>query len=162
MEMFVKSIVQMGIFMICAQVLIHFRPNGSYEKYMKILVSIMILIQVMTPFVSLITGGKSNLMENADRFREQMEAGMEEARQAAEQSDRLLSQMTMEQLKEQISMAQTEAQMKVQQDGTGQEDTAAEKTETDKMETDKTSAQGTEQKKITTEVEKITIKIGGE
>ncbi|MBQ8231055.1 MAG: stage III sporulation protein AF [Lachnospiraceae bacterium] len=141
MELFMKPIIQMGIFMICAQVLIHFRPNGSYEKYMKILVSIMILIQVMSPVVSLITGGKSNLMENAARFEDQMQAGMAEAREAAKQSDQLLSQMTMEQLKEQM----------------GREQAASEEKEL--LEESDSSAELSEN---VGEIEKITIKISGE
>ncbi|MBO4976613.1 MAG: stage III sporulation protein AF [Lachnospiraceae bacterium] len=145
MELFMKSIIQMGIFMICAQVLIHFRPNGSYEKYMKILVSIMILIQVMYPVVSLITGGKRNLIENAARFEEQMQAGMEEAKEAAEQSDQLLSQMTMEQLKEQMSREQTESEEK---ELLKESDSSAEASE--------------DVGQIDWEIEKITIKIGGE
>ena len=145
MELFMKSIIQMGIFMICAQVLIHFRPNGSYEKYMKILVSIMILIQVMYPVVSLITGGKRNLIENAARFEEQMLAGMEEAKEAAEQSDQLLSQMTMEQLKEQMSREQTESEEK---ELLKESDSSAEASE--------------DVGQIDWEIEKITIKIGGE
>ncbi len=145
MELFMKSIIQMGIFMICAQVLIHFRPNGSYEKYMKILVSIMILIQVMYPVVSLITGGKRNLIENAARFEEQMHAGMEEAKEAAEQSDQLLSQMTMEQLKEQMSREQTESEEK---ELLKESDSSAEASE--------------DVGQIDWEIEKITIKIGGE
>ena len=145
MELFMKPIIQMGIFMICAQVLIHFRPNGSYEKYMKILVSIMILIQVMYPVVSLITGGKRNLIENAARFEEQMQAGMEEAKEAAEQSDQLLSQMTMEQLKEQMSREQTESEEK---ELLKESDSSAEASE--------------DVGQIDWEIEKITIKIGGE
>ena len=112
---------------------------------MKILVSIMILIQVMYPVVSLITGGKRNLIENAARFEEQMQAGMEEAKEAAEQSDQLLSQMTMEQLKEQMSREQTESEEK---ELLKESDSSAEASE--------------DVGQIDWEIEKITIKIGGE
>lgn len=161
MGLFMKSIVQMGIFMICAQVLIHFRPNGSYEKYMKLLVSIMILIQVMSPIVSLITGGKSNLTENVARFEEQMQAGMEEAREAAEQSDRLLNRMTMEQLKEQIGKAQEEAQQAELQQDTSEGQAGSR--ETKDSGTEIIGQECSEKvERIDTGIEKITIKIGGE
>lgn len=39
--------------MICAQMLIHFRPGGSYVKYLRLLVSIMILVQLLEPFGNL-------------------------------------------------------------------------------------------------------------
>ena len=42
---FFKAICQMGIFMICAQSIVHFRPNASYEKYLKLLVGVLLLIQ---------------------------------------------------------------------------------------------------------------------
>ena len=49
-----NNIRSIGIFLICAQMLIHFRPNGAYVKYLRLLVSIMILVQVMEPVGSLI------------------------------------------------------------------------------------------------------------
>ncbi len=42
------------MFLICAQMLIHFRPSGSYVKYLRLLVSIMILVQLLEPFGSLL------------------------------------------------------------------------------------------------------------
>ena len=38
------------IFLICAQSLIHFRGGGAYGKYLRLLVSIMLLVQLMEPF----------------------------------------------------------------------------------------------------------------
>ncbi len=35
--------------MICAQTIVHFRPKAVYEKYLKLLLGIMILIQLVTP-----------------------------------------------------------------------------------------------------------------
>lgn len=43
---FVKVICRMGIFMICAQAIVHFRPKASYEKYLKMLVSMMLVLQM--------------------------------------------------------------------------------------------------------------------
>ena len=48
-----ENIKSIGIFLICAQILIHFRPVGTYVKYLRLLVSIMILVQLMEPFGSL-------------------------------------------------------------------------------------------------------------
>jgi len=45
----VQSIKTMSIFLICAQTLIHFKPKGAYEKYIKLLVSIMLLVQLLEP-----------------------------------------------------------------------------------------------------------------
>ena len=156
MEAFMKSIVQVGIFMICAQVLIHFRPNGSYEKYMKMLVSIMILIQVAFPIAGLLTGGKSNLEDRAAWFETRIQESMKAAQEAAEESDRLLEQMTLEQLKEQISEGaaaereiENQEEQNVLQEMKGQEST---------------DDQGnlSQIERIDTQVEKIEINIGSQ
>lgn len=52
---FVKAICQVGTFMICAQAIVHFRPKASYEKYLKMLVSAMILIQLLVSFGGIFT-----------------------------------------------------------------------------------------------------------
>lgn len=95
MQLFTKAIIQVGIFMICAQVLIHFRPNGSYEKYMKMLVSVMILVQVFGPLISLITGGKESVEERVSWFEAQIQESMAQAQEAAKQTDELLNRMTL-------------------------------------------------------------------
>ena len=61
------GIRQMGIFVICAQALIHFRPKESYEKYMKLLVSVMILAQLFTPVARLL--GRDGSLSLEDRIR---------------------------------------------------------------------------------------------
>ena len=43
-------ICRIGVFLICARILVHFRPNASYEKYLKLLTSLMILSQFLLPF----------------------------------------------------------------------------------------------------------------
>lgn len=62
------SIRQMGVFMICAQALIHFKPNGSYEKYMKLLVSAMILVQLLSPVAALLSGREGQSLEERIAF----------------------------------------------------------------------------------------------
>ena len=49
MQWLYHVIGQVGIFLICAQTLIHFRPRESYEKYLKLLLSVMLLIQLLRP-----------------------------------------------------------------------------------------------------------------
>lgn len=63
-NVFVKGICQIGVFMICAQTFVHFCPKGAYEKYLKMLVSIMILVQILSP-LSAILGGKGQDIGNA-------------------------------------------------------------------------------------------------
>lgn len=75
---FVKAICQVGIFMICAQAIIHFRPKAVYEKYLKMLVSAMILIQLLVSVSGMFSPeGEGNLMERAAWFAESMEKSMQ-------------------------------------------------------------------------------------
>ena len=59
MKAFLQTITQIGSFMICAQLMIHFRPDGSYEKYLKFLVSMMVLAQLLTLAPEWLKNGKS-------------------------------------------------------------------------------------------------------
>lgn len=45
-----EQMKMISIFLICAQTLIHFRTGGTYVKYLRLLVSIMLLVLLMEPF----------------------------------------------------------------------------------------------------------------
>lgn len=51
--MLLEKIGQLAVFLICAQTLVHFRAKESYEKYMKLLVSMMLLILLVEPIMHL-------------------------------------------------------------------------------------------------------------
>lgn len=102
MNALVRSIVQVGIFMVCAQSVVHFRPNGSYEKYVKLLVSIMILIQVFLPVMSFFTGGMDQLMERTDWYRRQLAGGLDQSKELEEEVAEHLEKMTLEELRKRI------------------------------------------------------------
>ena len=95
-----RAVCRTGIFMICAQAVVHFRPHESYEKYLKLLVSVMVLIQLFLPIGNLVAGTKGlSAAAQLDNFRKSLEQGMEEARQSAEQTDALLEKMTLEEVR---------------------------------------------------------------
>ena len=94
MEIISKSIVQMGIFMICSQVLIHFRPNGSYQKYLKLLVSSMLLIQLLSPVFQLINGQDFNVSDRVAQFEEKLTESAKKAASAALRTEEVLEKMT--------------------------------------------------------------------
>ena len=56
MNTLVELIKRIGIFMVAAQAVIHFAPEHKYEKYIKLIVGIMVLLQFLSPFYK-ITGG---------------------------------------------------------------------------------------------------------
>ena len=89
----------MGIFMICAQAVVHFRPKESYEKYLKLLVSVIVLIQVFLPIGSFLLGdGRQNAARALEQFGQELEQGLEYAAGDAAAADELLEQMTLEEV----------------------------------------------------------------
>ena len=56
MNSLVELISKMGIFMIASQAVIHFAPAQKYEKYIKLIVSIVILLQFLSPIYKLVNG----------------------------------------------------------------------------------------------------------
>lgn len=101
--MILQTICRIGIFMICAQAIIHFRPRETYEKYLKLLVSVMVLIQLFLPVGSfLLGGGMQQTLEGLELFRTQLEQEMETAAREAEQADKLLEQMTLEEVRKRV------------------------------------------------------------
>lgn len=47
-----ENIRRIGVFMIAAQTVIHFAAGKQYEKYMKIIAGVIVLLQFLSPFVS--------------------------------------------------------------------------------------------------------------
>lgn len=100
LEGLLNSIRQIGVFMICAQALIHFKPKGSYEKYLKLLVSAMILVQLLSPIAALFTGKEGqSLEERIAAYSASYEQGLGEA---------ALEEYRIEQLRKQLLAAQLE------------------------------------------------------
>ncbi len=102
-EGLLNSIRQMGVFMICAQALLYFKPKGSYEKYMKLLVSAMILVQLLSPVAALLAGkGGASLEERIAYYTNSFEQGMGEG---------ALEEYRMEQIRQHLLTSQISAQM---------------------------------------------------
>lgn len=102
----VGSIRQIGVFMICAQALIHFKPKGSYEKYMKLLVSAMILVQLLSPVAALLSGGEGKGLEEGIAFYSSFfEQGLGEAAVQEYQVEQLRQTLLGDQIRAQLEAA---------------------------------------------------------
>lgn len=102
-EALLGSIRQMGVFMICAQALIYFKPKGSYEKYLKLLVSAMILVQLLGPVQALLSGsGGQSLEERIAFYTSSFEQGLGEV---------AMEEYQVEQIRQQLLTAQIRGQM---------------------------------------------------
>ena len=88
MQWLYHVIGQVGIFLICAQTLIHFRPRESYEKYLKLLLSVMLLIQLLQPLLTVLGGDKiAGTDVQVTEFTEEIRTVLEQAAVQAEQTE---------------------------------------------------------------------------
>ncbi|MBD5504514.1 MAG: hypothetical protein HDR09_12510 [Lachnospiraceae bacterium] len=69
-----ESIRQIGIFMIVAQTVMHFAANGQYEKYMKIIAGVIVLLLFIRPFISGADEQVIKWQEEITHIMEQIEA----------------------------------------------------------------------------------------
>ena len=110
-EGLLNSIRQMGVFMICAQALIYFKPKGSYEKYLKLLVSAMILVQLLSPVVAFLSGKEGQSLEERIAFySSSFEQGMGEAALQEYRVEQIRQQLLTTQIREQMETWDWQAQ----------------------------------------------------
>lgn len=126
-----QTICRIGIFMICAQAVVHFRPEESYEKYLRLLVSAMVLIQLFLPVGRLLFHGDSGVIEQkSEEFLGQLEAEISAAESRAYESDALLEQMTLEEIRRRVEEHAVEGNTGMEGQSEGEDGTA----ETDRIE----------------------------
>ena len=87
MQWLYRAIGQVGIFLICAQTVVHFRPKESYDKYLKLLLSVMLLLQLLQPVLTVLGGGDGwNAEEQVAGFTQELQTVLTRAAEQAEQS----------------------------------------------------------------------------
>lgn len=52
----IQSIERIAVFLILAQTIVHLSPRECYEKYVKLLVRLMLIASLLTPLTALLTG----------------------------------------------------------------------------------------------------------
>ena len=94
-----RAICKVGIFVICAQAVVHFRPREAYEKYLKLLVGIMVMIQLFLPIAAFFLGGNmEQLAQRLEGFQEELEQNAKLEAEAAMKADEVLERMTPEEV----------------------------------------------------------------
>lgn len=73
----VENIRHIGIFMIVAQTVMHFAAGKQYEKYMKIITGIIILLMFVTPFVSSSDSPITDWQTELERMEQQIQSNMQ-------------------------------------------------------------------------------------
>ena len=91
-----KELGSLTIFMTCAQLLVYFRPKESYEKYLKLLMSALILLQFLTPIQRFFTGKGLELELYWREFQEQFMFSSEDGENFSMPSEDMLIPTTEE------------------------------------------------------------------
>ena len=73
MQWLYRVIGEAGIFLIFAQTVVHFRPKESYDKYLKLLLSVMLLLQLLQPVLGVFGGESLNAQEQVTEFTEELQ-----------------------------------------------------------------------------------------
>lgn len=77
-EEFLKSMGRLTVFVICAQMLVYFRPKQVYEKYLRLLMNLLILLQFLLPVGNFLRGGTAqDLQARYEAFQDRLGEYME-------------------------------------------------------------------------------------
>lgn len=96
MEELLSKIGQMAIFMICARTLLHFRAKESYEKYLKLLVSLMLLVLLVEPLMDVFgKGEEGEFLQRIQSYSYQLQDILGNEQLNNEEISEILSHMTM-------------------------------------------------------------------
>lgn len=99
-----EVIKQVGIFMICAQMILHFKPSDRYNKYIKLLISIMVLVQLAVPVMGILGGkGTQGFLEKVNFYSASINAGLKDANITSANAEILLNEMTMKEVKTRLN-----------------------------------------------------------
>lgn len=135
-------IKQVGIFMICAQMLLHFKASENYGKYIRLLMSMMVLIQLAVPLSALLRGRTGeNLAQGLTRYETLLTEQRGEINASCMQAEQLLEELTLEEIKTRINNQKTE---ECEQEEDTSEETADAKTASVTIEPIEISLGGTE------------------
>lgn len=108
-ESWFEVIKQVGIFMICAQMLLHFKASENYGKYIRLLMSMMVLIQLAVPLSGLLQGRTGeNLAQGLTRYETLLTEQRGEINASCIQAEQLLEELTLEEIKTRINNQKTE------------------------------------------------------
>lgn len=101
LDNFFDTICSVGIFVICAQSIVHFRPKGEYEKYLRLIVSIMVMIQLFIPLVNLVFKGEE-ISTTLRELEKQLKSGVETVGEKSATWDERLEEMTLEEVRKRV------------------------------------------------------------
>ena len=127
MNALLVKIGQLAVFLICAQTLVHFRPKDSYEKYIKLLVSMMLLILLVGPVMDLLgKGDKGAFLDRIHVYEQELQDILISPQLETEQIEVILQNITRQRVEEGTVYVQEKSkeQQESEQEGENVEVTA--------------------------------------
>lgn len=109
MSILIKSLIQTAVFMICARAMVQLRPKGDYEKYLKLLVSLMILSQIAFALTGLWKGGGEQ-EKQLEALEQQLTESLSKAGSLTGEAQRKVEELTMGQIREALAQEEKEKQ----------------------------------------------------
>lgn len=103
-ENMVENIRRIGIFMIAAQTVIHFAAGNQYEKYMKVITGVIVLLQFISPFVASFDDIMTKWQAEAEQITEQMESQAEGWQRESLYADHSVGRVALQQIEEEIKL----------------------------------------------------------
>lgn len=93
-------IKQVSVFVICAQMILHFKPTAQYGKYIKLLIGLMVLVQIFVPLMSLFgKGGATAFSERMEYYQKIVADSMTEAGLEGVTTAERVEEMRLEEIK---------------------------------------------------------------
>lgn len=115
MSILIKSLIQTAVFMICARAMVQLRPKGDYEKYLKLLVSLMILSQITFALTGLWKGGGEQ-EKQLEALEQQLSESLSKAGSLTGEAQRKVEELTMGQIREALAQEEKKKQAAKQEE----------------------------------------------
>lgn len=96
--------IQISIFLLLGQTILHFAPSEKYEKYIKMLLGFMVIAQFAVPILSF---GNKDKMEAYENDRELFTGKMNEVLQTVDEKWFLYNEQIEQQIEKELENAQT-------------------------------------------------------
>lgn len=92
---FAEKIGQLAVFLICARTLLYFRANDSYEKYVKLLINMILLVLLSEPLDAVFHSNmKEQLWDRMKVYEEKLQEWMEDNRMESDEMEETLQHIT--------------------------------------------------------------------
>lgn len=121
-ERLFATIRQVGVFIVCARMILHFKPAESYGKYMKLLVSMLVLVQLLAPVMEIFGGeGRRTLRESVLFYEKELADTMDNIKITSVTAEEVLETLTMEEIKTRLNNRKTQDAEEKEEVETGEE-----------------------------------------